>query len=78
MTTRSTWAVAYLIWAVGVIPGALVVMWLGLVDWSWRGFAIAFVVLAVMGLAYEALVCRVERLRQRRRERRGAASNPER
>ena len=78
MTTRSTWAVAYLIWAVGVIPGALVVMWLGLVDWSWRGFAIAFVVLAVMALAYEALVCRVERWRQRRRERRGAASDSER
>jgi len=78
MTMRSTWAVAYLIWAVGVIPGALVVMWLSLVDWSWRGFAIAFVVLAVMALAYDALVRQVDRWRQRRRERRGAASNPER
>ena len=78
MTTRSAWAIALLIWTLSSIPGALLMMWLGLVDWSWRGFAIAFVVLAVMALAYDALVRQVDRWRQRRRERRGAASNPER
>lgn len=77
MTPRATWALAYLIWAVGLIPAVLVVMWLGAVDWSWQGFAIAYVVLAVIAGSYEYFVRFIERRLARRRERRGTASSSE-
>jgi hypothetical protein len=77
MTPRATWALAYLIWAVGLIPAVLVVMWLGAVDWSWHGFGTAYVVLAVIAGSYEYFVRFIERWLTRRRERRGAAAGSE-
>jgi hypothetical protein len=52
-------------------------MWLGAVDWSWHGFAIAYVVLAVIAGSYEYFVRFIERRLARRRERRGTASSSE-
>ena len=77
MTPRAIWVLAYLIWAVGLIPAVLVAMWLGAVDWSWRGFATAYVVLAAISVSFEHFVRFIERRLARRRERRSAASGSE-
>jgi hypothetical protein len=72
MTPRTTWVIAIALWAIGLIPGALVLMWLGAVEWNWRGFGIACAGLAAIAIAYEFVLRRVERMLQRRRARRGA------
>jgi hypothetical protein len=77
MMSRTAWIIAIALWAVGLAPGALIMMWLGAVDWSLRGFAIAYVVLGLIAIGYEFVVRFVERLLQRRRARRGAPSASE-
>jgi hypothetical protein len=77
MTPRAIWTLAYLLWAVGLVPAVLVAMWLGAVDWSWRGFAIGYVVLAAISLGFETFVRFIERWLAHRRERDGAASSSE-
>jgi hypothetical protein len=70
MTSRTAWIIAILLWVVGLVPGAVIMMWLGAVDWSLRGFAISYVVLGLIAVSYEFVVRFVERLLRRRRTRR--------
>ena len=77
MTLPSNWALALLLWAVGLIPVALLVQWLGLVEWTWQGFGTAYALLAVISFSYEFFVRWIERRLARRRERSDAASTSE-
>ena len=75
MTPLSTRALALLFWAISFIPVVLFAMWWGLTEWTWRGFATAYAIMAAIAFSYDITLRLVERWLRRRRERR--ASTPE-
>jgi hypothetical protein len=74
MTRSSTTAIAIAIWGIGLIPATLVMQWLGLVAWSWRGFLTAYIVVAAITVSYELFQRWVERRLAARGAGSGAAS----
>ncbi|HET9903051.1 MAG TPA: hypothetical protein VFQ27_05040 [Xanthobacteraceae bacterium] len=62
------------IWAVGMVPAALVMLWLGYAESSWPGFFKAWAALLVLAAAYELLETWISRWLERRRARRAADS----
>lgn len=66
MNERTTRALSYGLWALCLIPAVVFAMWMGLVEVSWRGFAIAWLFYAVLLYSFEWLVRVIRRALERR------------
>ena len=55
------------IWAVGMAPAALLLMWIGHVDATWFGFVTAWAILLALAGIYELLQTWIARMLNRRR-----------
>ncbi len=71
MTMRATKALSVAVWAIGMVPAAVLMQWFGLVEWTWRGFFSAYAALLVVSLTYELF----ERWVERRLAARGGNAN---
>jgi hypothetical protein len=72
MTKRTARLIGYGLWVLGLVPAALIAMWLGLAPFTWGGFSTALVILAAISLVYGLLERWVRRMLERRAERRAA------
>ena len=53
MTRPNAKAIGFAIWAILLVPVALLLQWLEMVERTWTGFLAAFGVLAVISFTYE-------------------------
>jgi hypothetical protein len=78
MSKEAADVIAIALWAVGLVPAALLVQWLGAVPNSWGGFFAAYFLLALLTLGFEIFQRWIRRLLYRRVENKDAAPTPER
>jgi hypothetical protein len=69
--------IALAIWALGLVPVSLLMQWFGVVASTWGGFFTAYVILAIITLAFELFQRWVRRRLQGPEEKNGAAPTPE-
>ncbi len=62
------------IWGAGMVPAALLMIWLGNVEATWLGLLTAWVILLALVGVYELLQTWVEGILRRRRARRAAGN----
>jgi hypothetical protein len=60
-------AIAYVIWAVMLVPVTLLMLWFGFGEWSLRGFFTGFLMLAVICITFELFEKWIEQKLRRRR-----------
>jgi hypothetical protein len=78
MTKETADVIAIALWMIGLAPVSLLMQWLGAVPYTWGGFFAAYVILALLTLAFELFQRWIRRLLYRRAESKDAASMPER
>jgi hypothetical protein len=76
MTKRAARVLTWAIWAIGMVPAALIMVWLEMVAATWQGFLTAYGILAAIALSFEIFQGFVERLLRRRAEKRSVSSAP--
>jgi hypothetical protein len=76
MTKRTATTVAVLIWAITLVPAALLAQWWAGAGWTWQGFLTAYAGVVAICLTFELVQRWVQRRLERRRARSGAAPTP--
>ena len=78
MRSETAGVIAVGVWAVGLVPAALLMQWLGVVAPSWGGFFNAYIVLGFIILTFDIVQRRVARRRRGGADKNGAAPKSER